>query len=172
VYAICYHSNIEKELTRQAVRLLALRAAGKLVQKAFVIQREKPRASNLVLVNEIELSPEISTEEALRRMNELATAAHFARDIPCGMFGETGAAIAKVGTIKNDLVPDAFEDFVDGYSYDRSAEFVVYGASPVFDHVFSGNLVGRIETFKAIVQGCKLNKDGDKEDRYQHWVVK
>jgi len=172
VYAICYHSMVENELSRQAVRLLALRAAGKLVQKAFVIHREKPKETNLVLVNEIELSPEISTEEALRRLDDLAAAAHFARDIPCGMFGKTGAAIAKVGTINDDLVTAAFEDFVDGYSYIHSAEFVVYGANPVFDHVFSGNLVGRIEAFKAIVQGCKLYKDGDKEDRYQHLVVK
>ena len=175
VYAIRYHSKITKELTRQAVRLLALCAAGKAVQKAFVVHFDDSNAS-LVLVNEIELSPEISAQEALSRLNELATAAHFARDIPCAMFGKTGAAISEVGISNDDSVIDsvidAFEDFVEGFSYDRSAEFVVYGASPVFDHVFSDNVKRKIEALTAIVQGCNLEKDGRKSNRYQHWVVK
>ena len=171
VYAIQYHSKITKELTRQAVRLLALCAAGKLVQKAFVIHMDGSNAS-LVLVNEIELSPEISADEALSRLNEIASAAHFARDIPCAKFGKTGAAIAEVGTVNDDSVVDAFEDFVEGFSYDRSAEFVVYGASPVFDHVFSDNLDRRIQALTAIVKGCNLEKDGAKKNRYQRWVVK
>ena len=172
VYAIRYHSKIDKELTRQAVRLLALCAAGKLVKKAFVIHREKPKAANLVLVNEIELSPEISADEALRRLSELSAAAHFARDVPCAKFGKTGDAISEAGTINDDSVIDAFEDFVEGFSYDRSAEFVVYGANPVFDHVYSDNSDKKIEALTAIIKCCNLENDGKKKDRYQHLVVK
>jgi hypothetical protein len=127
---------------------------------------------SLVLVNEIELSPEISAEEALRRLLELSKAAHIARDIPCAKFDKTGQAIAEVGTINDDSVIDAFETFVDGFSYERSAEFVVYGADPVFEHVFADNSDKKIEVLTALVQGCNLEKDGKKKDSYQHWVVK
>jgi exodeoxyribonuclease V gamma subunit len=170
VYSISYHSKSTKEIIRQSVRLLALCAAGKLVQKAYVIQMDDNKS--LVLVNEIELSPEISAEEALRRLLELSKAAHIARDIPCAKFDKTGQAIAEVGTINDDSVIDAFETFVDGFSYERSAEFVVYGADPVFEHVFADNSDKKIEVLTALVQGCNLEKDGKKKDSYQHWVVK
>ena len=171
VYSISYHSKITKELIRQSVRLLALCAAGKLVQKAFVIQM-KEKKDSFVLVNEIELSPEISADEALRRLFELSKAAHIARDLPCAKFDKTGQAIAEVGTINDDSVIDAFESFVDGFSYERSAEFVVYGADPVFEHVYADNSDKKIEVLTALVQGCNLEKDGKKKDSYQHWVVK
>ena len=171
VYSISYHSKSTKEIIRQSVRLLALCAARKLVQKAYVIQMDDKNKS-LVLVNEIELSPEISAEEALRRLLELSKAAHIARDIPCAKFDKTGQAIAEVGTINDDSVIDAFETFVDGFSYERSAEFVVYGADPVFEHVFADNSDKKIEVLTALVQGCNLEKDGKKKDSYQHWVVK
>ena len=171
VYSISYHSKSTKEIIRQSVRLLTLCAAGKLVQKAYVIQMDDKNKS-LVLVNEIELSPEISAEDALRRLLELSKAAHIARDIPCAKFDKTGQAIAEVGTINDDSVIDAFETFVDGFSYDRSAEFVVYGADPVFEHVFADNSDKKIEVLTALVQGCNLEKDGKKKDSYQHWVVK
>jgi exodeoxyribonuclease V gamma subunit len=171
VYSISYHSKSTKEIIRQSVRLLALCAAEKLVQKAYVIQMDDKNKS-LVLVNEIELSPEISAEEALRRLLELSKAAHIARDIPCAKFDKTGQAIAEVGTINDDSVIDAFETFVDGFSYERSAEFVVYGADPVFEHVFADNSDKKIEVLTALVQGCNLEKDGKKKDSYQHWVVK
>jgi exodeoxyribonuclease V gamma subunit len=170
VYSICYHSKSTKEIIRQSVRLLALCAAGKLVQKAYVIQMDDNKS--LVLVNEIELSPEISADEALRRLFELSKAAHIARDIPCAKFDKTGQAIAEVGTINDDSVIDAFETFVDGFSYERSAEFVVYGADPVFEHVFADNSDKKIEVLTALVQGCNLEKDGQKRNSYQHWVVK
>ncbi len=171
VYSISYHSKSTKEIIRQSVRLLTLCAAGKLVQKAYVIQMDDKNKS-LVLVNEIELSPEISAEDALRRLLELSKAAHIARDIPCAKFDKTGQAIAEVGTINDDSVIDAFETFVDGFSYERSAEFVVYGADPVFEHVFADNSDKKIEVLTALVQGCNLEKDGKKKDSYQHWVVK
>jgi exonuclease V gamma subunit len=170
VYSIIYHSKTTKEITRQSVRLLALCAAGKQVQKAFVIQMDDNKS--LVLVNEIELSPEISADEALRRLFELSKAAHIARDIPCAKFDKTGQAIAEVGTINDDSVIDAFESFVDGYSYERSAEFVVYGADPVFEHVYADNSDKKIEVLTALFQGCNLEKDGQKRNSYQHWVVK
>ena len=170
VYSISYHSKSTKEIIRQSVRLLALCAAGKLVQKAYVIQMDDNKS--LVLVNEIELSPEISADEALRRLFELSKAAHIARDIPCAKFDKTGQAIAEVGSINDDSVIDAFETFVDGFSYDRSAEFVVYGADPVFEHVFADNSDKKIEVLTALVQSCNLEKDGKKKDSYQHWVVK
>ena len=171
VYSISYHSKSTKEIIRQSVRLLALCAAEKLVQKAYVIQMDDKNKS-LVLVNEIELSPEISAEEAMRRLLELSQAAQIARDIPCAKFDKTGQAIAGVGTINDDSVIDAFETFVDGFSYERSAEFVVYGADPVFEHVFADNSDKKIEVLTALVQGCNLEKDGKKKDSYQHWVVK
>jgi exonuclease V gamma subunit len=171
VYSISYHSKITKELIRQSVRLLALCAAGKLVQKAFVIQM-KEKKDSFVLVNEIELSPEISADEALRRLFELSKAAHIARDLPCAKFDKTGQAIAEVGTINDDSVIDAFESFVDGFSYERSAEFVVYGADPVFEHVYSDNSDKKIEVLTALFQGCNLEKDGRENGIYQHWVVK
>jgi exodeoxyribonuclease V gamma subunit len=170
VYSIIYHSKTTKEITRQSVRLLALCAAGKQVQKAFVIQMDDNKS--LVLVNEIELSPEISADEALRRLFELSKAAHIARDIPCAKFDKTGQAIAEVGTINDDSVIDAFESFVDGFSYERSAEFVVYGADPVFEHVYADNSDKKIEVLTALFQGCNLEKDGQKRNSYQHWVVK
>jgi hypothetical protein len=170
VYSISFHSKSTKEIIRQSVRLLALCAAGKLVQKAYVIQMDDNKS--LVLVNEIELSPEISAEEALRRLLELSKAAHIARDIPCAKFDKTGQAIAEVGTINDDSVIDAFETFVDGFSYERSAEFVVYGADPVFEQIFADNSDKKIEVLTALVQGCNLEKDGKKKDSYQHWVVK
>ena len=170
VYSIIYHSKTTKEITRQSVRLLALCAAGKQVQKAFVIQMDDNKS--LVLVNEIELSPEISADEALRRLFELSKAAHIARDIPCAKFDKTGQAIAEVGTINDDSVIDAFESFVDGDSYERSAEFVVYGADPVFEHVYADNSDKKIEVLTALFQGCNLEKDGQKRNSYQHWVVK
>jgi exodeoxyribonuclease V gamma subunit len=171
VYSISYHSKSTKEIIRQSVRLLALCAAEKLVQKAYVIQMDDKNKS-LVLVNEIELSPEISAEEAMRRLLELSQAAQIARDIPCAKFDKTGQAIAEVGSINDDSVIDAFETFVDGFSYDRSAEFVVYGADPVFEHVFADNSDKKIEVLTALVQSCNLEKDGKKKDSYQHWVVK
>ena len=171
VYSISYHSKNDKEITRQALRLLALCAAGKLVQKAFVIQMDDSNSS-LVLVNEITLSPELSAEEALRRLFELSKAAHIARDLPCAKFGKTGLAIAEAGTINDDSVIDAFESCIEGFSYERSAEFVVYGADPVFEHVYADNSDKKIEVLTALVQGCNLEKDGKKKDSYQHWVVK
>ena len=170
VYSISYHSQNDKEITRQALRLLALCAAGKLVQKAYVIQMDDN--NSLVLVNEIELSHEISADEALRRLFELSKAAHIARDLPCAKFGKTGLAIAEVGTINDDSVIDAFESCVEGFSYESSAEFVVYGADPVFEHVYADNTDKKIEVLTALVQGCNLEKDGKKKDSYQHWVVK
>jgi exonuclease V gamma subunit len=171
VYSISYHSKSTKEIIRQSVRLLALCAAGKLVQKAYVIQM-KEKKDSFVLVNEIELSPEISADEALRRLFELSKAAHIARDLPCAKFDKTGQAIAEVGTINDDSVIDAFESFVDGFSYERSAEFVVYGADPVFEHVYSDNSDKKIEVLTALFQGCNLEKDGRENGIYQHWVVK
>ena len=170
VYSISYHSKNDKEITRQALRLLALCAAGKLVQKSYVIQMD--HNNSLVLVNEIELSPEVSADEALRRLFELSKAAHIARDLPCAKFDKTGLAIAEVGTINDDSVIDAFESCVEGFSYERSAEFVVYGADPVFEHVYADNSDKKIEVLTALVQGCNLEKDGKKKDSYQHWVVK
>jgi hypothetical protein len=170
VYSISYHSKNDKEITRQALRLLALCAAGKLVQKAYVIHMDDN--NSLVLVNEIELGPEISADEALRRLFELSKAAHIARDLPCAKFDKTGLAIAEVGTINDDSVIDAFESCVEGFSYERSAEFVVYGADPVFEHVYADNSDKKIEVLTALVQGCNLEKDGKKKDSYQHWVVK
>ena len=170
VYSISYHSKNDKEITRQALRLLALCAAGKLVQKSYVIQMD--HNNSLVLVNEIELSPEVSADEALRRLVELSKAAHIARDLPCAKFDKTGLAIAEVGTINDDSVIDAFESCVEGFSYERSAEFVVYGADPVFEHVYADNSDKKIEVLTALVQGCNLEKDGKKKDSYQHWVVK
>ena len=170
VYSISYHSQNDKEITRQALRLLALCAAGKLVQKAYVIQMDDN--NSLVLVNEIELSHEISADEALRRFFELSKAAHIARDLPCAKFGKTGLAIAEVGTINDDSVIDAFESCVEGFSYESSAEFVVYGADPVFEHVYADNTDKKIEVLTALVQGCNLEKDGKKRNSYQHWVVK
>lgn len=170
VYSINYHSKNDKEITRQALRLLALCAAGKLVQKAYVIHMDDNKS--LVLVNEIELSSEISADEALRRLFELSKAAHIARDIPCAKFDKTGQAIAEVGTINDDSVIEAFENCIEGFSYERSAEFVVYGADPVFEHVFADNSDKKIEVLTALVQGCNLEKDGKKKDSYQHWVVK
>lgn len=170
VYSISYHSKNDKEITRQALRLLALCAAGKLVQKAYVIHMDDN--NSLVLVNEIELGPEISADEALRRLFELSKAAHIARDLPCAKFNKTGQAIAEVGTINDDSVIDAFESCVEGFYYERSAEFVVYGADPVFEHVYADNADKKIEVLAALVQGCNLEKDGKKKDRYQHWVVK
>ena len=128
--------------------------------------------NSLVLVNEIELSHEISADEALRRLFELSQAAHIARDLPCAKFDKTGLAIAEVGTINDDSVIDAFESCVEGFSYERSAEFVVYGADPVFEHVYADNTDKKIEVLTALVQGCNLEKDGKKKDSYQHWVVK
>jgi exodeoxyribonuclease V gamma subunit len=171
VYSIIYHSKTTKELIRQSVRLLALCAAGKQVQKAFVIQM-KMKSNSFVLVNEIELSPEISAEEALRRLFELSKAACIARDLPCAKFDMTGRVIAEVGTINDDAVINAFESFVDGYSYERSAEFVVYGADPVFEHVYADNSDKKIEVLTALFQGCDLEKDGNEKGIYQHWVVK
>jgi len=170
VYSISYHSKSTKEIIRQSVRLLALCAAGKQIQKAFVIQKDDNKS--LVLVNEIELSPEIAKDEALRRLFELSKAAHIARDLPCAKFDKTGQAIADVGTLNDDSVIDAFESCVDGYSYERSAEFVVYGADPVFEHVYADNADKKIEVLTALFQGCNLEKDGQKRNSYQHWVVK
>ena len=87
-------------------------------------------------------------------------------------FGKTGDAISEAGTINDDSVIDAFEVFVEGFSYDRSAEFVVYGANPVFDHVYSDFSDKKIEALTAVIKCCNLEKDGEKKNRYQHLVVK
>jgi len=49
---------------------------------------------------------------------------------------------------------------------------VVYGADPVFEHVYADNSDKKIEALTALFQGCDLEKDGNEKGIYQHWVVK
>ena len=171
VYTLLYNTYGDKFITRMAVRLLALRAAGKLVQRAFVIQRDSNNSH--VLVNEIELLPDITAEVASQRLYELFVAEQIARVVPCAKFGETGKEIAKVGNINDSAVIAAFETFTDDeHQFKRSKECLVYGAEPVFEEAYASNTDQIVGALVAIVGACQIEKDGSKKNSYQHWVVK
>ena len=171
VFTLLYNTYGDKFITRMAVRLLALRAAGKLVQRAFVIQRDANNSH--VLVNEIELLPDITAEVASQRLYELFAAEQIARVVPCAKFGETGKEIAKVGNIYDSAVIAAFESFTDDeHQFNRSKECLVYGAEPVFEEAYASNTDQIVGALVAIVGACQIEKDGSKKNSYQHWVVK
>jgi len=170
VYTLRYDTYTDKEITRMAMRLIALRAAGKNVRQAIVAQRDNNQSH--WLANVIDLNDDVTQEVALKRLHALAIGERFARVTPCGLFGETAAEIANVGTVEDGSVIEAFEAFVDNErSFKKSKECLVYGANPRIDEALPPNRVDVVEFFQTFVATCPLEKDDVKKDGLQKWVV-
>lgn len=170
VYSVLYHTKARKEIERLALRLLALKADGRNVGRAVVVQRDTVKIGYLAHV--IELDPVIDTAAAASRLCTLARIEPVARVVPCPEFGETADEIAVAGTADSDKAMDGFEDFVEGPTYATSGEFIVFGGSPEYGNVFPDDDSAAV-TFHIARNGAfRVEEDGGKKDGLQKWVVK
>ena len=171
VFSLLYHTKADKEITRLAVRLLALRAAGRNVAQAVVVHRD---AGNRLgyLANVIELDASIDQAEAARRLLDLARAEPVARVTPCGAFGGTASEIVAAGGVDDDAVLDAFDEFVEGRKFAASAEAVVFGSSPVIERAYPEDNPAVIEFLGTREASFLLEKDGGKSNGLQKWVIR
>ena len=170
VYSVLYHTKAEKEVERLALRLLALRAAGRNVGRAVVVQRDTVQLGYLAHV--IELDPAIDTAAAASRLCTLARIEPVARVVPCPEFGNAADEIAVAGTVDSDDAMDGFEDFVEGPTYANSREFIVFGGSPEYENVFPDDDSAAVGFHIARNGAFRVEKDGGKKDGLQKWVVK
>ena len=170
VYSVLYHTKAEKEVERLALRLLALRAAGRNVGRAVVVQRDTVQIGYLAHV--IELDPAIDTAAAASRLCTLARIEPVARVVPCPEFGNAADEIAVAGTVDSDDAMDGFEDFVETPTYANSREFIVFGGSPEYENVFPDDDSAAVGFHIARNGAFRVEKDGGKKDGLQKWVVK
>lgn len=170
VYSVLYHDSSRKELRRLALRLLVLRAAGKRVSRAVLVQRDATQKMQMAHI--IVLDEGIDQQEALQRVSRLAQAEALARVTPCPLFDETGQAVAAAGTFDDDGAVDKFDDCLEGNTYGNSREFVVFGASPEFGHVFPAGETALLDFYVVHGGTCTAVEDGGKSDATQKWVVR
>ncbi len=172
VFSLLYHSKAEKEITRLALRLLALRAAGRNVAQAIVVHRDTKNKTLGFLANVITLDVSIDQAEAARRLLNLARVEPVARVTPCGAFGETASKIVDAGSVDDDAVLDAFDDFVEGRKFTASPEAVVFGSSPVIERAYPADNPAIIDFLGTREVSFVLEKDGGKGNGLQKWVVR
>ena len=172
VFSLLYHTKAEKEITRLAIRLLALRAAGRRVAQAIVIHRDTGNKTLGYLANVITLDTSIDQQEAARRLLGLARVEPVARVTPCADFGGTADEIVAAGTVDDDTVMDAFDDFVEGNGFAASAEAIVFGSSPVIERAYPEDNPGIIDFLTVRGEALVLEKDGGKGNGLQEWVVR
>ncbi len=172
VFSLLYHTKAEKEITRLAMRLLALRAAGRRVAQAIVIHRDTQNKTLGYLANVITLDTSIDQQEAARRLLGLARVEPVARVTPCADFGDTADGIVAAGTVDDDTVMDAFDDFVEGRGFATSAEAIVFGAAPLIERVYPEDNPGIIDFLTVRGEALVIEKDGGKGNGLQEWVVR
>lgn len=172
VYSVVYHTKTAKELTRLGMRLLALHAAGRSVERAVLVQRDETQ--KLQMVDVVTIDPEMSQEEALRRLVALAKSEPVVRTTPCGVFGQAGGAVAASGALDDDTVVQAMEEFVDGRDFARSAELLVFGPNPDITHAYPKDSAELLDFFIALDSVGAMEKvDGkDTENQMQKWEIK
>ena len=170
VYSVLYHTAAEKEVERSALRLLALRADGRNVGRAVVVQRSETKVVSY-LANVIELDPAIDAADAATRLCALAKIETVARVVPCPKFGETSDEIASKGA-RSKEASNAFEVFVEDWAYENSQEFIVFGGSPMYQTVFPDDDSAAVKFHIALNGAFRVEKDGGKGDGLQKWVVK
>ena len=170
VYSVLYHDSSRKEMRRLALRLLVLRAAGKKVARAVLVQRDTTQ--KLQMAHVIVLDEGIDRQEALRRLSRLAQVEPLARVTPCPMFDETARVVAAAGTFDDDGAVDKFDDCLEGNSYGNSREFVVFGASPEFGRVFPSGEPALLDFYVVHGGTCTVEEAGGKSDSTKNWVVK
>ena len=169
VYSVLYHTRPDNELVRLSLRLLALRAAGRQVVKAVLVQRDQTK--KMQMAHTIEIDPSVTQQTAAGRLAELARVEPIARVTPCPAFGDTGRAVAATGTFDDDSVLGAFDAFVDGRTYGSSAENTVFGSNPDPVSVYPPGSDELLRFFLAYGTVCTLVKDGGKENETQKWVL-
>ena len=172
VFSLLYHTKADKEITRLALRLMALRAAGRKVAQAIVVHRDTTNKTLGYLANVIELEASIDQAEAARRLLDLARVEPVARVTPCGAFGDTASEIVAAGSVDDDAVLDAFDDFVEGRQFAASAEAIVFGSSPVIERAYPSDNPAIIDFLGTREVSFVLEKDGGKGNGLQKWVVR
>lgn len=170
VFSLVYHKGENKELARLGLRLMALRAAGREVARAVAIRRDVTKLG--YLANIVELDPSIDQQEAARRILNLARLEPVARVTPCARFGATAAEIVTAGTVDDDAVLDEFDRFVDGRTFARSPEAVVFGSSPLIGRAYPQDYPAVIDLLQARAAVCDPEKNGGKSNGLQMWVIR
>jgi exodeoxyribonuclease V gamma subunit len=115
-----------------AVRLVALIAAGSVVDRVWAIhQKDKKKNADVGMARKMPFLVKDSSVDPLERLEVLKEMYYIALSTPVGRFD---GAVHKL-SFDRDAARKSFDDFVRSERYSNSGEFVCFGPDPDFDVV-------------------------------------
>ncbi len=139
---VSFYKEHERDVVRMIVRALAVIAGGHSLSRVvlFHLHKENPKAMKRV----IDIDETVTSEVAREKLAALLEVEPIVRSMACPHFGKTAETLYKTASSgqvnRRDEAEEVFDEFIeDEYKYPISKELLVYGASPVFDVVYSGS---------------------------------
>lgn len=137
---VSFSDKFSSDYARMVVRALVLIAMGKQVNNVFMFHQSSsnPAKSTKRI---IEIDESITTEVAREKILQLLAVEPIARTLACPLFGSAAQVLFGANDATDairDAAEDDFDEFVGGdYTYPKSNELVIYGASPDFNAVYA-----------------------------------
>lgn len=128
--------NYKRDVEQVAMQLLMLAGLGSATRSGYTIHLHSTKA-NTAQVRKPKLHQDIDVATAHERLTTLEELRRLAQVTPFPRFGDTVKDLfGDSGQLDFDKARKKFRDFVNGSSYVRSNEAMVYGREPRFESIF------------------------------------
>jgi exodeoxyribonuclease V gamma subunit len=167
---ISFHSSFDKDVLRGLVRLLVCRAMDLKISKAILIHKSDSTERSTKRI--IELADDLTPAMAQERLEALVSVEPIARNTSCPEFGTTSSAMLKVDGKKFTIrdVEDLFDSYVEGFSFSKTKEHLIYGPQPDFKLTYQERWDVLLSFFQSFYGAIKLEvvQNGSSKG----WVIK